>query len=82
MLNEKESLENCKVERLSNQITLLRWVVIAFFILGAACVGLLFSHLWHDAQTFKSMRNTINETRETVQVLVDGMKKLHPPKEK
>ncbi len=75
---EKKSEHKCSFERLHTQIVFLRWIVLAFFIMGAASVGLLFTHLWHDAKAFRAMQSAVVETTQTVNTLVEEMKRLHP----
>lgn len=80
-LDEKKSEDRCKFEKLYTQITFLRWIVLAFFLIGAASMGLLFTHLWHDARAFKSMQANVVETRKSVEELAAEMHKLHKPVE-
>lgn len=75
---EEESKERCRFEHLRSQIMMLKSLIVVFFLLGAASVGLLVAHLWHDAQAFNRLNDTVNETKAVLDDIKTDIKNLHP----
>jgi hypothetical protein len=63
MLNENITNE---IKRLKSQYKMLSWALIGFFLLGAACTGLLVLHLHHDYKEFGKMNETVQRIEKQI----------------